>query len=152
MHTGEVPRAAQVFVGLIALLFAIPSLAMVAYSIWLLLHRQSGEPATTPLIVAGIFSILGIPLFMVGIRLVAGWRQRGGGLFPPLGLRITGAVILVLPLVPLLNGNAFDTVAALLHAGTGLGLFAIARRRENALSDPASASHVILPPPPPPRA
>jgi hypothetical protein len=127
-HIANVSRGWQVLVGITALVFGLPSLAVVGFALWQS-RTNSALDATTLMVVVTIFSLFGIPATLAGVRLVFGWRQADGGLMSPMALRVAGGVMLLLPLLFAAAGNAVEAMFALFHVGAAFACFALARAR-----------------------
>lgn len=130
-----ISRPMQIGVGILLLLFALPSLV---YAVWAAGHVfvAHGKERTADLLLAAIFLPLAGGGVTYAIRLLRGYGPDGKmTLLSPFAFRLAGGLIIIFSIMAIADGNIGELAGGLLHLGTGIGLFAVARRRERI--DPA---------------
>jgi hypothetical protein len=125
----EIPRRAQLILGMLVSLIGVPTLAFAVWGVQLAI-ASSGNDRTAGIILAAIFVPLGGSLTLFGFRLLSG-RGHGGkrALLSPWALRLAGVVILAVPVLFFAVGNRLDFILALTHIGFAGVCFALASAR-----------------------
>jgi Na+-driven multidrug efflux pump len=121
----------RVAIGVLLLLLGLPALGFAIYSgVWTVL-TGAGRERETAFWIAIIFLPLASGAVTYGVRILRGRDE----VISPFVLRLTGVVLLVLPVLALFERDYKEFAGALLHAGMAFGCFALARQREGI--DPA---------------
>lgn len=131
------PRWVRIPAGLLLFLWA--GLALTG-SIALIVMPPDANPALTRAIgtALALGSFWGL---MAALRLIAGRQLRTGGLLTPLALRVTGAIIGVIPLIALVTGTFWESertvwsriAQAVGYIALAAGLFGLASTRTRAM-------------------